>query len=269
MSAEQATALVLRTYDFSESSLVVTLFTREFGKIRGIAKGAKRPKNPFDFALDLLSLCRVVFLRKSSEALHIITEAKLQRRFRVEESGLPRFYAALYVAELLNAMTDEEDAHPELFDVSEETLTALQKGGDIQLLIPFYELRILDLTGHSPALDMCVSCGESVRGKSSAQSRQENRTPTGAHARQEYYFSLLDGGVLCGRCRPGKRGVVLVPSSVIEAMDELRGKTPQDVGSLQIAPNVSGQLRGLLGQYVCHLLGQRPRMHEYLGLSGR
>ncbi|ASV73157.1 DNA recombination and repair protein RecO [Thermogutta terrifontis] len=269
MSAEQATALVLRTYDFSESSLVVTLFTREFGKIRGIAKGAKRPKNPFDFALDLLSLCRVVFLRKSSEALHIITEAKLQRRFRVEQSGLPRYYAALYVAELLNAMTDEEDAHPELFDVSEETLTVLQKGGDIQLLVPFYELRILDLTGHSPALDMCVSCGESVRGRASAQSREEGHPTSGANARQEYYFSLLDGGVLCGRCRPGKRGVVLVPASVIDAMEELRGKTPRDVGSLHIAPSVSGQLRGLLGQYVCHLLGQRPRMHEYLGLSGR
>ena len=82
MPAEQATALVLRTVDFSESSLVVTLFTREFGKIGALAKGARRLKGPFESALDLLALCRIVFLRKSSDALDLLTEAKLERRFR-------------------------------------------------------------------------------------------------------------------------------------------------------------------------------------------
>ena len=60
----------------------MTLFTREFGKIRALAKGARRPKGPFESALDLLALCRIVFLRKSSDALDLLTEAKLERRFR-------------------------------------------------------------------------------------------------------------------------------------------------------------------------------------------
>lgn len=267
MAAEQAQALVLRTYDFSESSLVVTLYTREFGKIKGLAKGAKRPKNPFDFALDLLSLCRVVFLRKSSEALHIITEAKLQRRFRVAESGLPRYFAALYVAELLNLMTDDEDAQPELFDLSNETLIALQGGGDVGLFVPFYELRILDLTGHSPSLATCVSCGEVLRTERAAS--EEEKGPPRGNRGAEYPFSLLEGGVLCPRCRPGKRGVVLVSECVLQLMDRLRQVPPQELAATTVSPSTLGQLRGLLGQYVCHLLGQRPRMHEYLGLSGR
>ena len=82
MNSEQATALVLRVVEFSETSSVVTLFTREFGKIHGLAKGARRPKGPFESALDLLGLCRIVFLRKSSGALDLLTEAKLLKRFR-------------------------------------------------------------------------------------------------------------------------------------------------------------------------------------------
>ncbi len=78
----KATAIVLRTVEFSETSLILTLFTREFGKVRGLAKGARRLKSAFESALDLLALCRIVFLRKSSEALDLLTEAKLLRRFR-------------------------------------------------------------------------------------------------------------------------------------------------------------------------------------------
>ena len=87
MPTEKAIALVLRVVEFSETSSIVTLLTREFGKVRGLAKGARRPKGPFESALDLLSLCRIVFLRKSSDALDLLTEAKLEWRFR---AGTPQ-----------------------------------------------------------------------------------------------------------------------------------------------------------------------------------
>src|SRR5690242_1333292 len=66
MSAEKAVALVLRTTDWSESSRIATLWTREFGKVRVLAKGGRRLKSNFENALDLLTLCGIVFLRKSS-----------------------------------------------------------------------------------------------------------------------------------------------------------------------------------------------------------
>ncbi|MFM7928683.1 MAG: DNA repair protein RecO, partial [Pirellula sp.] len=82
MSLEKTDAIVLKTVEWSETSLVVTLFTRDFGKISAIAKGARRLKSPFESALDLLSLSSVVFLKKSGESLDLLTEAKLLRRFR-------------------------------------------------------------------------------------------------------------------------------------------------------------------------------------------
>ena len=118
----------IRTVEFSETSLVVTLFTREFGKIGALAKGARRLKGPFESALDLLALCRIVFLHKSSEALDLLTEAKLLRRFRPAGHDLSGLYAGYYVAELLGELTDDDDPHPELFDLADETLAALAAG---------------------------------------------------------------------------------------------------------------------------------------------
>src|SRR5271154_301987 len=128
MSSEKADALVLRSVDFSETSSVVTLFTREFGKIGALAKGARRPKGPFESALDLLALCRIVFLRKSSEALDLLTEAKLERRFRPAPRSLSSLYAGYYLAELLAKLPESYDPHPELFDQADRALLALRAG---------------------------------------------------------------------------------------------------------------------------------------------
>ncbi len=81
MSSEKTLAIVVRVVEFSESSCVVTLFTRDFGKVGALAKGARRPKSSFESALDLLAVCRIVFLHKSSDTLDLLTEAKLERRF--------------------------------------------------------------------------------------------------------------------------------------------------------------------------------------------
>src|SRR6187549_1204547 len=101
MSAEKAEGLILRVTDFSETSRIVVLMTREFGKISALAKGGRRLKGPFESALDLLTTCQIVFLRKSTSGLDLLTEAKLVERFHPEERELTCLYAGYYVAELL------------------------------------------------------------------------------------------------------------------------------------------------------------------------
>ena len=162
MPSEKATAIVIRTVEFSETSLVVTLFTREFGKIGALAKGARRLKGPFESALDLLALCRIVFLHKSSDALDLLTEAKLLRRFRPAGHDLSGLYAGYYVAELLGELTDDDDPHPELFDLADETLAALAAGESVAKRVVRFELGALRLLGHMPSLDACVECGAAV-----------------------------------------------------------------------------------------------------------
>ena len=150
MPSEKASAIVIRVVEFSETSLVVTLFTREFGKIGALAKGGRRLKGPFESALDLLALCRIVFLHKSSDSLDLLTEAKLLRRFRPAGRDLAGLYAGYYVAELLDGLTDEDDPHPELFDLADQTLAALAAGESVAKRVARFELGTLRLLGHAP-----------------------------------------------------------------------------------------------------------------------
>jgi DNA repair protein RecO (recombination protein O) len=246
MSSEKATAIVIRTVEFSETSLVVTLFTREFGKVGALAKGARRLKGPFESALDLLALCRIVFLHKSSDALDLVTEAKLLRRFRPAAGGLAGLYAAYYVAELLGELTDEDDPHPELFDLADETLAALAAGESVARWTTRFELGALRLLGHIPALDACAECGSEV-------------SLAGRVA-----FGLLDGGVLCPKCRAGKHQVVAVHAGVLRAMAQLADPTGRVWQRMAIPQGSLGELRGLLNRYLTHLLGHKPKMHQYL-----
>jgi len=245
MPAEQTDTIVIRRVDFSESSLVVTLFTRDFGKVQALAKGAKRLKSPFEAALDLLSLCRIVFLRKSSEALDLVTEAKLLRRFRIPDRDLGALYAGYYVAELLGKLTHDYAAAPELFQLADATLAALSAGQSPGLQLMRFEVEMLRLLGHLPSLDRCADCGRSVP------------------ERGRVAFGHLDGGVLCPACTKGKQQVAFVGAKTIGAMRKLAAGCCS-AEQLDLGGSVGGQLRGLLSTYLSNLLGARPRLERYV-----
>ncbi|MGZ5979011.1 MAG: DNA repair protein RecO, partial [Isosphaeraceae bacterium] len=116
MPANRSLALVVRTVEVFETSLVVTLFTRELGKVAALAKGGRRLKSPFQGGLDLLGVSDIVFLHKASEALDLVTEAAPVERFASLRRDLAALYAGYYIAELLSDLTDFHDPHPKLFD---------------------------------------------------------------------------------------------------------------------------------------------------------
>ena len=246
MAAEKANAIVLRLVDFSETSAVVTLLTREFGRIAALAKGARRLKGPYDSALDLLTRCRIVFLRKSSGGLDLLTEARLERRFRPPKDALSRLYAGYYVAELLLGLTDDYDPHPELFDATDTTLLALAGDADVVSVVVRYEITLLGLLGHAPRLDKCVECGEPVP------------------PQRRIAFGQLAGGVLCPKCRPGKKQVVSVSAATLEELRRFSDLENDSWRGAAIEPEVRGELRGVLNQYISNLLGRKPKMQSYL-----
>jgi DNA repair protein RecO (recombination protein O) len=245
MPLESATALVLRVVPWSETSFVVTLFTRESGKVRGVAKGARRPKGPFESALDVLALCKVVFLRKSSEALDVLTEAKLLRRFRLQGRSLAALYAGYYVAELLHELTDDYDPHPELFDAANDTLAALPSESDAARRTLRFELAALRLLGHLPSLTRCSECGQTIE------------------AAGRVAFSPLAGGALCDNCRRGKRQVISLSAQGWRALTTL-ADTTDAWRDLPLQRTTQGELRSVMNQVVAGLLGHQPRLHDYL-----
>ena len=248
MPSEKTLAIVLRLVEFSETSAVVTLFTERFGKIAALAKGARRPKSPFESALDLLATCRIVFLHKSSDALDLLTEAKLERRFRAASRDLPRLYAAYYVAELLDVLTDKGDPHPELFAHAVRVLESLDGDANVASTVLHFELSILRLLGHMPSLSQCVGCGKNV----------------GDQGRVA--FGPVAGGVLCTICRRGHRQVSSLKQETIAVLRRFAEPHCELWGSTEIDRKVRGEVRGVMNHYFASLLGKQPRMHRFLNM---
>lgn len=241
MAAEKSRAVVLRTVPFGETSAVVTLYCRDLGKVRALAKGAWRPKSGFDGGLDLLSTSQVLVLRRSSGGLDLLTEACLETRFRVGAS-LPAVVGGMHVAELVDGLTGEADPQPELFDAVHSSLRRLSDShtpdAGVAAVVVAAELAILRITGHAPALECCAACGRQLPGV--------GRTA----------FGMLDGGVLCGRCRAGRRSVISVSQAALAALRGLARQCPPRADA-SLEPPVAGEVRAVMNAYLAHLL-ERP-----------
>src|SRR5436189_6180074 len=98
---ERATGLIVRASDFSETSRIVTLWTKELGKVRALAKGGRRLKSNFEVALDSLMVCDIVLLRKSSGSLDLLTEARVREPFPQLRAEWAALQAEGYVGGLL------------------------------------------------------------------------------------------------------------------------------------------------------------------------
>lgn len=250
MSAEKATALVLRTTDWSETSRIATMWTREFGRVRVLAKGGRRLKSNFESALDLLTVCSIVLLRKTMGSLDLLTEARVLRRYPQLRTDLPALYAAYYLAELLSDWTEDYDPHPVLFDEALETLQTLgtgpeaTRGATTGLRLARFELVLLGELGYSPTWEACAACGTAVAGSGLA-------------------FSAAAGGMLCPACQTShrdRRPVRLETWQLLRALSESGEAWQSDWN-----PAARAEIRQVLGSYVTYLMGRQPRLLPYLG----
>ena len=248
MAFEKSTAIVLRTVEYSESSYIVTLLTEDFGKISAIAKGARRRKSAFESALDLLSICRIVFIPKPSDSLDLLTEAILEKPFRAAKRELSRFYAGLYVAELTNSLTQDRDPTSDMFRIVRDALDALDGEGDVSTSLLRFEMQVLHNMGNFPSLDRCVECGTYLE--------NERRTT----------FGLQSGGVLCEKCKTGKRQIISMSRNALEAMRMLIDRNAK-LGDYTHELKSFGEVRAVMNRYICHVIGNRPRLYDFLGFA--
>lgn len=245
MALERAVGLVVRFSDFSETSRIVTLWTRELGKVRALARGGRRLRSNFECALDLLNVCGVVLLRKTSGGLDLLTEAKLLERFPPLRHELAALYAGYHVAELLNDWTQDHDAHPSLYDAALATLRTLGTPGTlVGPCLAHFELVLLRELGYGPALECCAGCGEALSGHGLA-------------------FSAAGGGALCPACQPSQRERRALPRATWETL-RLLGRAGDEWRQVT-DPRARASVRQVLAHYETYLLGRRPRLLPYLG----
>jgi DNA repair protein RecO (recombination protein O) len=243
---EKTEALVIRLADWSESSKVVTLYSRDFGKIAAVAKGAKRLKSAFEAALDLLTICNIVFIQKSGDSLDILTEAKLQKRFAAKPGVLESLYAGYYLAELLDSLTELNDPHPELYDEALQSLNSFTQPVPLELAVLRWELAILQEIGQLPVLDGCAECGRPV-------------------APDVWFdFSVGQGGLICPTCHPEADHARPLQPGTLVILNQLMPGQETAWHRLVVSPTQHRELRRIMTPTICHVLGKRPKMFTYL-----
>ncbi|MBE0536126.1 MAG: DNA repair protein RecO [Phycisphaerae bacterium] len=237
-------AICLRTVDYSETSQVVTLLCRRAGKLGAIAKGAKRAKSAFEGPLEVFSYGQAVFKAPPSGGkLATLTEFGQQPRFRGLRSSLYGLHCALLAAELVDGLTHEADAHPELFDIFVQFLSDVQEArgrAESLALLVLFELSLLQETGIQPMLKGCANC------------RRPFKPPW-----RQVYFSSSANGLICEDCEQAFPEKTRLSCPVGQTLSDLKG--------LVTAPEaVLNDVEKVLIYHFRELMHREPRMAKHL-----
>ena len=163
MPAHEAEAIVLRQYSLSDSDRIIVLITREFGKVRGVAQGVKRPKNRLAGTLELLNHIRLEFFSKEGRELHQIRQAELIHPYLGKNPSLPRLYSFSYFAEIANEIIQDNQPNPPLFRLLRASLEAGERNEPNRALVRYYEIWSLRLSGLLPNYAYCSNCAKCVK----------------------------------------------------------------------------------------------------------
>ncbi len=179
MSLKQSEAIVLRTYPLREADLLVTLFTRSEGKVKGVARSAKRSKRRFGGALEPLTLVRAHYEDRSGQELARLDSCDILESPLSGTVDYPRVVALEHVAEVLDELLPDREANDSLFRLAASVVHQL-RSGPIWLPITYFQLWLVRLVGFLPDLSECVVCGRVLNGS------------------RAYYHALADG-LMCAQ----------------------------------------------------------------------
>jgi DNA repair protein RecO (recombination protein O) len=192
-------AVVLRHSDYGEADRLLTLYTRQMGKTRALAKGARKIASRKAGHIEPFTYVKLQLAK--GRDMPLVTQADTVDAYLPLREDLILTGHAAYVLELLDRFTyDDEIENSALFRLLTDTLSRLALGADPWLVIRYYEIRLLDHLGFRPQLFECANCGREIKP-------------------EDQYFSFSAGGAICPRCGQGLRNVHKIS---VEALKYLR-----------------------------------------------
>ena len=229
-----------------EADRIVTIFTPELGKVRAVARGVRRTRSKLSGHLEPLTY--VAASLSHGRTLDVVTEAQTVRSYRGLREDLSLMSKAVYLAELSDAFLSEREASHDLFGLLSDCLAALESLAEPDRLLPWFEVRMLGLSGFGPELRECVECRLTL-------------------APGDYVYSSDLGGVVCDGCRAESSGQVLPLS--LGANKVLRYYAGRDLGDaldLAVPPPVSREVSRVLRSYIRHVLERELKSVEFMDL---
>ncbi|MFZ5919849.1 MAG: DNA repair protein RecO [Chloroflexota bacterium] len=240
----RAEAIVLRHSDWGEADRMLVLFTRQQGKVRALAKGARKIRSRK--AGHLEPFTRVTLQLAAGRDLLIVTQAETLEAYQPVREDLVLTGYAAYLVELLDRFTyDEESFHPSIFNLLGETLARLCSEPEPLLAVRYYEVRLLDYLGFRPQLFQCANCGREIKA-------------------EDQFFSGAAGGVLCPRCGTGLPGVKPISVDALRYLRHFQRSSYGDSRRARPAPETQAELESLMQYYLTYTLERGLNSPEFI-----
>jgi len=236
-------AVVLRHSDWGEADRLLTLYSREHGKLRAIAKGVRKIQSRK--AGHLEPFTRVTIMLAKGHDLWIVTQAEAIDLYQPIREELQKMGQAAYVVELLDRFTYEEGQNWQLYKLLTETLERLSSGEDDFIPIKYYEMRLLELLGYRPLLFECAACGEDITAR-------------------DQYFSADLGGVLCPKCANRGQSSRPVSLEALRFLRHIQRSTYKEARLANPPAAIRQEMEALQNYYLTYLLERSLNSPEFL-----
>lgn len=230
MSATKTQAYILKTQDYRDTSILGDFYTRDFGKIKGIVRGVRDARGRFGSTLEPFSLNEILFYkRRRGGDLHQVTQVDLVDLFPKVREDLERLSYASYFIQLVNELVEVEEANPQIFDLLSDSLRFLSTGASAKRSARIFELKLFELLGLMPEIDVCVTC------------QTENPDPA--------YFNVSLGGIHCRNCRAAEMSFP-VSKGALNFLGHVRRSEIESLYHVKVAQEVGAELEKILRRFV-------------------
>ena len=246
MALGKTRAVVIGSVPLGESDRIVTFFSRDVGKVRGIARAARRMRSRFGSALELLTLGDLVFFDGGRSDLVQVDHFDIVHPFERVRGHLDRLGQAAWMVECVARLTADRDPNVTVYNVLLRALRSVEDGVSPRRAATAFGLRCVDALGHRLRIDACVGCG-----------RRAN--PTGA----SIAIDVEAGGVTCAGCAGRTRGTVRVEASTLWALRQLRSTSWADAMRRPLGAT-EDHVREIVDLHVTGLAGQPVRAARFL-----
>ena len=236
--------ILLRAFDFRETSRIAVFFTKNYGKVKGLLKGIRKDHRKFGSSLDKFSVNDIVYYQHRNSDLHLIGQCDLKTLFLPIRRDVKKTMAANYILELVNIVMPVEQENGEVYQLMLDYLESLQTAFDVNKLVHIFQVKILHLSGFRPHIDSCVVCQKKIAG----------------HAR----FSMRLGGLLCGDCRNNDVSAGPISRGTIASILHLEKNDWRGSMRLGLAQSIQKELKYILNNFLVFHLERPIRTARYL-----
>lgn len=240
----QTEGIVLKTFDFRETSRIAVFFTKDHGKVKGVLKGIRKDFRKFGSSADTFSVNDIVYYQYSRSDLHLISQCDLKQFYFSLRQDYKRNVAANYMLELVDTVMPPEHPNKKVYSLMLDFLGSLDTMKDIDKLVHIFQIKVLLLSGFRPHIDACLKCRRTIARKAR--------------------FSMKSGGLICFECPTSETHFTMISRGTVASMLHIEQSNWPASLRLGLTDTVRQELKYVLNNFLVYHLGRKIRSARYL-----